>query len=59
MVELYLACILFCMDFWLCMDLTFAHKRGVLNCLERERLVVVIKIDGIADGRKTETDNID
>lgn len=35
------------------MDLTFAHKHGILNNLERKRLVVLVKIDGIARGKKT------
>lgn len=41
------------------MDLTFAHKHGTLNYLERKGLVVLVKIDGIASEKKMETDNID
>lgn len=41
------------------MDLTFAHKHGILNFLVRKRHVLLVKTDGTASGKKTETDNID
>lgn len=47
------------MDFWFCLDLTFARKCGTLNYLERKLLVVLVEIDGIASEKKKEAYNID